>query len=161
MKYILLALCLAFALPGCSPLSPRQEIDNQNGIIEDLQNNQNGLMLEILKQKQQLEVQAEEIGLLQQGNFNNANNNSGVQIFSGSGGLIFAFSLAGLGLMFLIYYRNKAVRHEAAAQVLADEITSRNDIDLENSVFLEAMNKKVEKEVYVLMVKGQTKAGRA
>lgn len=159
-KLLLFAFCLSFFSIGCaeiSPLSPQldQKIDNQDGQIDDIRNNQNGFMAEIMKLRTEQEIMAKEIGNLQQGLINNSNQNSGIQILQGDGGLIMIFAVVIIGMLLLYHYRSKFKESEKAANIIAQQVANYNDIDLENEIFLAAMNSEVEEKVYKLMVNNQ------
>lgn len=162
MRWIVLASLLFFS--GCaniSPLSPelRNDIDNQDGQIEDIRNNQNGLMLELGKIRNQTDINARDIGTFQQGAFNKSNQNSGVQILQGDGGLILVFALGTIALLLVYHYRTRAVKNEKVVSILSDQIAMYDDVNLDNEVFLSAMNTSVEEDVYGHMLKSQTKTG--
>lgn len=142
-----------------SPLSPelKQQIDNQGGKIDDIRNNQNGLMLELGKISNQTEINARDIGQFQQGMMNNQN--SGVQILQGDGALILVFSVCVIGMFLVYHYRTVAKKKEKAADIMAQQIALYDDVALDDQVFLAAMNTDAEEEVYGLMVKGQKAAG--
>jgi len=150
MKKLLLSLLL-LTFAGCGNLSPRfdpqlrQQIDNQNGRIDEIENNQNSI-------KNELRVQGEKI---QQGIINEHNENSGIQILSGNGGLF--LGLTGILSLFIImlHYRQRAVSNEKAATLLADQIVSHQDPSLEDEVFKAAMYTDVEETVYNLVTKSQ------
>ena len=105
MKTLLLMLLILLA--GCariSPLSPRlnQKIDNQQGQIEELKNNQNGVNLELGKIR---------------------SSNSGVQILSGDGGLLLlCFVVFALLLLAILHYRSKAIKAEQSLCIMAQQI---------------------------------------
>lgn len=165
MKGIFLAVALlALLLPGCavSPLSPRnrQEIDNQNGKIEDIRNNQNGFMLELMKLRNEQQITARDIENLQQGLINQNNQNSGVQIFQGDGGLIVGFALIVILAMVVLHYRTQAIKNGKTAEILAQQIALHEDQDLDNEVFLAALNTDVEEDIYHLIVKNQLRRSR-
>jgi hypothetical protein len=167
MKKILVtivAVCL-LAFTGCngnlSPLSPRlnNKLQNQNGKIEELKNNQDGVQMELGKLRSDNTIMAEKLNSLQQqqGMFNKAN--SGVQILQGDGAIIAIIVLAALGMVLIYYYRSEALKAKKTAEMLAHQIASFNDPDLEDQVFTAAINSGVEKEVYHLMVKSQARLG--
>lgn len=153
----MLAICCLMLLAGCrfSPFTPnlKQDLNNQQGKIEELKNNQNGLMLDLMKLKMQNEIHARDIDSFQQGAFNIKQENSGTQILQGDGALILVLVLASLGMYFIYHYRTQALEHKQAAEILAQSIASRNDIDLENHVYMCALNSPAEKQVYHLMTK--------
>jgi hypothetical protein len=163
MKWILIVslLCLVTGCMDISPLRPEldQRIDNQNGKIDDIKNNQNGVMLELMKLQNKQEIMARDIGNLQTGLINSSNQNSGVQILQGDGGLIFVFALGTIALLLIYHYRSKYRESDKAANLLAQQVTHYNDIELENEVFLAALNSDVEEKVYHLMVNHQMNRG--
>lgn len=165
-KFVLLAICAVF-LTGCgkfSPLSPnlKQQLHNQNGQIEELKNNQNGLMLDIGKLKQITDINARDIENYQQGllNMKNSHDNSGVQILQGDGALIVVFALGTIAMLLIYHYRSKAIQHEKTASILAQQIANYGDEDLDNKVFMSALNSDVEENIYHLMVKCQADSGK-
>ena len=144
---------------GCGNLSPTARIDN-SGEIDELKNNQNGVMLELLKFKAQQEINARDIKNLQQGLINTNNENHGVQILQGDGALILIFALGTIGMLLVYHFRTRAVKIEKAAGILAQQIALFDDVGLENNVFMAAMNTEVEAEVYHFITKGQKAVGR-
>ena len=159
---LLLAVTLLGLLAGCGridPLSPnlRNDIDNQNGKIDDIQNNQNGFLLELGKLKNDQQIMAENIQNMQQGLVNRNNENSGIQILQGDGGLIAACAIAIIINLVVYHYKTRATKKEKIAEILAQEISLYNDLDLENKIFATAMNTEVEEDIYKLMVKHQQK----
>lgn len=156
-----LFVMLFLFLAGCANISPfspdlKQNIDNQNGKIEELKNNQNGLLLEIGKLRQQQDINARDIENAQQGIFNlRGSNNSGVQIFSGDGGLIVLFTLGLAAIGSVLYYRTRALKFEKSAEILAQQIVFYDDASLDDKVFMSALNTDVEKDIYHLMMKNK------
>lgn len=151
---------------GCgriSPVSPEldQRLNNTDGKIDEIRNNQNGLMLELGKINQQQEIIGRDIENAQEGIVNlKGSSNSGVQIFSGDGGLLSLISIS-VALMYSIYhYRTKFLRSEKTADILAQQIALKHDPELDDKVFLSALNTEVEKDVYHLMVKNQALTGK-
>jgi len=164
MKRILtiFAILTTLTLSGCgrfSPLSPelKQELQNQNGKIDDIKNNQNGLMLDLLNLRQQNDINARDIQNLQNGliNYNKNNQNSGVQILQGDGALVAVFATIVIGMLLVLYYRSQALKQTKTAEIMAQQIANYNDVDLNDNVFMAAMNSNVEDQVYHLMVKSQ------
>lgn len=153
----LLICTLAITAIGCgnkiSPLSPelKQEI---NGEVDEIRNNQNGIMAELGKLQQQVEINARDIKNMQNGMVNINKDNSGIQILQGDGSLILIFALATIAML-LYHYRLRAVKSEKTAEILAQQIALHEDEDLNNKVFSAAIDEKVEKEVYKLIVKNQ------
>lgn len=156
--FVFLSIC-----SGCSnnlsPFSPdlKNEINNQNGKIEDIKNNQNGVMLELIKLRNEQKINAEKIDNFQQGllNLSGRNENFGVQILQGDGALVMVFALGTIAMMLIYHYRTKAVKKEKAADILAQQIVNYNDESLTDDVFISAMHTDVEKDVYDLIAKNQ------
>lgn len=151
-KIFPLIMLLPF-LTGCgnkiSPLSPefRQDLQNQNGQIEDIKNNQNGIMAEMLKLRQQTEINSRDIKSFQQGVFN--------WNIEGDGPLILIFALITIAMLLIYHYRVKAIKQEKAAKILAQQIALHDDQELRDKVFLAALNTEVEKDVYHLLKKSK------
>jgi hypothetical protein len=112
-----------------------------------------------MKLQNKQEIMARDIGNLQTGLINSSNQNSGVQILQGDGGLIFVFALGTIALLLIYHYRSKYRESDKAANLLAQQVTHYNDIELENEVFLAALNSDVEEKVYHLMVNHQMNRG--
>ena len=154
MNKVFVAILIVI-LSGCnvSPLSPKNnnKINNQSGTIEDIKNNQNGLMADLANVRGKLELLARDIENLQQGLINSNNRNYGVQIFQGEGGLIagiLIFSLLG----FLAFnYRTKAEKYKKIANLMEKEIKLLNNRKIENEVFIAAWGAKVEEDVYKIL----------
>jgi len=158
--FLTILATLLLALSGCGNLSPRhdQEIDNQNGRIGDIETIQNGIKNEIGKLDQRNDIQDSQIGQMQQGFANWQSNNSGVQILSGSGGLIFAiFAITGgiVMVVFVLHYRKEAAKQAKTANILAQQIVCKEDKELVNNVFLAAMNTEVEETMLRVFEKHQ------
>jgi hypothetical protein len=152
-----LAMIALVALTGCANLNPRNnpKIENQNGQIDEIKSNQNGVMAEIGKLKQTAEIQGSQLREIQNGlvNINAAlsrNENSGVQIFQGDGSLILIFALGVIGMV-LYWYRDQAIRHEKTAEIMAREIARINNPDLNDSVILAAMHTESEQDIIHLL----------
>jgi hypothetical protein len=149
MKYILL---ITIFLAGCqvNPLSPKlnNRINNSQGEIDDIKNNQNGLMADLLNLKGKLDVVAKEIENIQNGYINKNNRNYGIQIFHGDGGAIIGFSLLCF-LLYLIYnYRLQAIKYKKTSEIIGEEVKKLKDLDLENRIFMMAISNHVEKNTY-------------
>ena len=165
MKKIILLIfgIILIGTSGCNNLSPRLEehIDNQNGKIDEIRSVQNGISTELGNLRAENTLTNSELDALQQGwvNLNaklSSNENSGIQILQGDGALIMVFSLAVI-FMLIWYYRDKAKKAEKVAEILAQEITNKNDPALEDKIFLAAKHTDVEANVYHLIVKSQKK----
>jgi predicted PurR-regulated permease PerM len=162
MKRFFLAILTAaslFSMTGCGNLSPRQNerIDNQNGKIGQIENMQNSMKAEIGKLQNQSEIQNSRLDRVQQGllNYQKSEDNSGVQIFSGSGGIVVA--LVGFVGIFVVmlYYRKLAGDHAKTASLLAERIVSYNDPALTDAVFQAALHTNVQDKVLSLVKKHQ------
>lgn len=167
MKYVIAtALASLLFFSGCGNLSPRleNEIDNQGGEIEELKQNQNSIVTELGKLRQEASVISENLDNFQQGLVNlNAklshNENSGVQILQGDGALIMVFGLGVILILTTFHYRNRAQKSEKVSSLLADAIADQDDLDLEDAIFYQAINDNIEKDVYNVVLKSQTKRG--
>ncbi|MHA1948705.1 MAG: hypothetical protein ACW99G_03065 [Candidatus Thorarchaeota archaeon] len=161
MKWILVA-CLLLFTTGCniSPLSPelRNDIDNQQGEIDEIKNNQNGFMLDFMKFKNEQDQHARDVENQIQGMFNSSN--SGVQILQGDGALILIFGIATMAMLFVYHYKTQAGKSQKAAEIMAQQIAIFDDGNLDNSVFLSAMDTDAEEDIYRMMVKAQSYTGR-
>jgi hypothetical protein len=111
--------------------------------------------VELGKLKNDQQIMAEKIKNMQQGLVNRYNENTGVQILQGDGGLLAAFAIVVVVILVVYHYKTRADRKEKIAEILAQEIAIYNDLTLENEVFAAAMNTNVEEDVYKLMVKHQ------
>jgi len=158
MKNIILSIILCFSLVGCSNFNPRMQnrIDNKNGKIDEIKNNQNGLMLELGKLRQDAEIQNSQIKEFQQGMLNlNAtgirNENKGVQILQGDGALILIFALGTVAM--LLFYKRKSDKNEKIANIMAQEVMLLNDQKLNDKILNLSIKTKVEKDVYKMMFK--------
>lgn len=162
MKRILFAVAILLTLnfTGCANLSPRiqERIDN-NGDIDEIRHNQNGLMLELGKLKNDAQIMDSQLKEIQQGliNLNAAisrNENSGVQILQGDGALIMVFGLGVIGMM-MYWYRDRAIKSEKTVEVIAKEVAELNDPILNDNILKASMQTKNEQHVYRLLVQHQ------
>lgn len=157
---IVAALCFV-GFSGCGNLSPRQDqkIDNTDGKIDEIKNNQNGIMAEIGTLKNQSDIQNSKLDKVQQGmvNLQSVNENSGIQIFSGPGGLMVAVICLVCATILILHYRSQSKIQEKTANILAERIVSKDDPHLEDAVFQAAMYTNVEENVLNLMKKHKTK----
>jgi len=160
MKNIILSIII-FVGVGCANFNPRMQnkIDN-NGKIDEIKSNQNGIMLELGKLRQSAEIQNSKLKEVQQGllNFNATgirNENKGIQILQGDGPFVVFFALGTIAL--ILYYRNKAEKNERMANAIVAEVTRLNSQDLNDNVLKAAMNSDFEKDVYKMMAKNLTK----
>lgn len=155
----ILGILMIVLLSGCANLNPRNNtpINNSNGKIDEIRNNQNGVMAEIGKLKQTAEIQSSQLKEVQNGLLNlnaslSRNENSGVQILQGDGALILVFSLAVIGML-LYWYRDRAVKSEKSAEIMAKEIARFNDPVLNDNVLRAAMYTPSEGHVYHMLTK--------
>lgn len=163
-KFIMLIAVACFAiLPGCGNLSPRQEqkINNQDGKIGEIETLANSVKAEIGKVTANDEIQNSQLDKVQKGlaniqaNVENHNENSGVQILSGSGGLMLV-AIALVGWIMSLYYRHHGQKAEKTANLLAERIVTQNDPMLVDKVFQAAMYSDVEEHVLHLIKKKQS-----
>lgn len=150
---------MLLTISGCGNFSPRApNINNSNGKIEELKNNQNGLMAEIELLKNQLEISNSQLEKIQQGllNIQSNNENSGVQILSGQGGLM--VTIVGFLCMtvVLLHYRSKAKTYEKTSDILVEKIVESKDENLQNDIFLAVLGTKSEECLLNLVKKHQT-----
>ena len=159
MKGLFIALVTTAILfiSGCGNLSPRQqqEIDNQNGRIGDIENLANSIKTEIGNLKNQNEIQDSQIGQMQQGlaNYQSNYENSGIQIFSGPGGITVAILSLLVISTIAIRYRSESKKHKKTSEILANRIINKEDPQLEDEVFQAAMFTDVEEHVLKAMKK--------
>ena len=144
---------------GCGNFSPRANprADNNSGRIEDIKTNQNGVMAEIGKLRQEMTTTNSKLKEIQTGVVNmnatlSRNENTGIQIIQGDGALIFVFSLIVMGMM-TYYYRSRAIQSEKTTEVIAREVALFNDARLNDSVLKAAANYDRAKDVYMLLKK--------
>lgn len=163
MKRILFSclFLMFFALSGCSGFNPHLEerIDNQNGKIDDIRNNQNGVMLELGKLRQSADIQNSQIKEFQQGMFNlnaalSKNENSGIQILQGDGALILVFGLGVIGML-LYWFRDRAVKAEQSLDIVTKEVVRINDPVLNDNILRAAMHTPNEGKIFHQLVKSQ------
>ena len=161
MKRILLLIFMIFGLIGCSGFNPRldQQIDNQNGKIDEIRSNQNGVMLELGKLRQSADIQNSQVHEFQQGMFNlnaalSKNENSGIQILQGDGALILVFGLGVVG-MILYWYRDRTIKSEKSLEIVTKEVARINDPILNDNILRAAMHTPTENKIFHLLVKQQ------
>lgn len=137
VKKTILTSLMILSIVGCANISPRnrQNINNQGGETGDIQNNQQGFLLELGKMKQEIDIIGSKLQEVQEGliNINAAvsrNENSGVQILQGDGSLILVFSCAVLA--FIFYQKNKD--NEKLLKILTNKIVERGDEKLTASI---------------------------
>lgn len=129
------ALMACLFLAGCGNLSPRDNlsprIDNK-GQIDRVEQNQQLLRAEFEKF------------------LNRENNNSGVQILQGDGGLVLVFGLVTIFLILYYFYRT-AESYRKTAEILAEQISRADNPDLEEQVKKAAEYTDHEKRIIELL----------
>lgn len=158
MKNIFLTMILCMFLFGCANFNPRMQnrIDNRNGKIDEIKNNQNGIMLELGKLRQDAEIQNSQLKEVQQGMLNlNAtgirNENKGVQILQGDGPMVVIFALG--TIMLILYYKRKSDKNEKMANAMVAEVMRLNNQELNDNILRSAMHSDFEVDVYRMMTK--------
>lgn len=156
--FLLIAVCL---LAGCNNMSPKfdpkvqEQIQNQKGQIDEIEHIQNGIKNEMLNLKDNSKIQDSKLDKVQSGlaNLQNSNSYQGVQIFTGSGGLLVGLFGMVIFAIFMLHYRRQAVVNGKTADMLAENIAKHHDPDLRENVFKAAMYSDVEEKVYSLIQK--------
>jgi len=158
-KIFLIVLAAVFTV-GCGNLSPlnSNRIRNENGKIDDIKSNQNGVMAEFGKLKQDAQIMASQLKEIQSGLVNlnailSKNENSGVQILQGDGALFMVFSLATIGM--ILWYRNRAVKSEKTLSILTKEVMILNDATLNEKILKEADKNGMGKQMLSMMDKSK------
>jgi hypothetical protein len=160
---LFLALFVMVGLSGCGNLSPRfepkldQKLNNQNGRIDSLETIQNGFKNDLFNLKQSAEIQNSKLDHVQSGlaNLQSTNQNSGIQILSGNGGLLIGAVIAVVAGFVAMGYRKQAKESDKAANLLAQQVALKSDEELEDNVFRAAMYTDVEEKVLALVKKHQ------
>jgi hypothetical protein len=156
MRFLITLIALTI-ISGCNNLSPRndvkQELQNQQGKINGLENNQNAIKSEIGRLSNDLGVQNSKLKDLQEGwlNFKSTlseNENSGVQILQGDGSLFLVFST--ITIVALLYFAFKANKYQQTAHFLSKQISEYNDASLNQKIINNA-DPKIAKTIYNLM----------
>ncbi len=155
-NFFLPSVVICFMISGCANFNPKNNSPIQNnGRIDEIRNNQNGVMAEIGKLRQSAEISDSKLKEVQNGllNLNAAvsrNENSGIQILQGDGALMLVFSLSVMG-MFLYWYRDRAITSEKSAMIMAREVSRFNDPVLNDNILYAAMNTNCEKHVFKML----------
>jgi predicted PurR-regulated permease PerM len=161
MKKYILILFLFIFLSGCGSLSPRQDqkIDNSNGKIDEIKNNQGGIISEIGNLKNQQEIQNSKLERIQQGllNIQNSYQNTGVQIFSGPGGLIVAILGFFCLTIVILHYKQKSDKYKETCNILTESLVNLHNPILEEKIFQAVMYTNSEDIVLELMNKAKNK----
>jgi hypothetical protein len=160
MKNLFFVL-FVITIVGCGNLSPRnkqqQQPDNSNGKIGEMEQMANSLKSEIAKLQAQADIQNSKLSELQQGiaNFQDNNKNSGIQILSGTGGLVVAIvAIVALGSL-VFYYRYEYQKQNKISNIMAENIVLAENDNLKNSVFQAVLHTDVEENVLNLIKKHQ------
>lgn len=159
MRSIISMVALICCISGCNNMSPRQEIEkdinNQKGKIGHMEDLTNSMKTEIAKLQNEAEIQNSRLEKIQQGlaNIQNINENDGIQILSGNGGLMLGGVLlcivVVLGWM-VLHYRLESIKHRKTAEILTKQIVLKNDPELEEQVFQAIMYTNVEENLLSL-----------
>ena len=150
MKRVIVSLAFltCLFLTGCGNLSPRDNLSPRQQL--DIQNQQ-GRIEKIEQSQQLLRSEIDRISLISK-----ENNNSGVQILQGDGGLILIFGLVTIFLILFYFYRI-AESERKTAEILAQQIIRSDDFLLEENVMKAAENSDVEARIYSLIHKEKVK----
>jgi predicted PurR-regulated permease PerM len=154
MKTLASILIVLVLFSGCTNFNPKSRINNSNGKINDINNNQNGMMMELGKLKQDAEVLNSKLKEIQNGlvNLNMAisrNENTGVQILQGDGSLFLIFSC--IALVCIFYFKNRD--NEDTMKMMAEKIMESPDEKLQESVVDAALAKNKGEKVLNLLKK--------
>lgn len=135
--------------------SIKERIENQNGKIDQIRNNQNGLMSELGTLKNQSDIQNSRLEKIQQGmvNLQSNNENHGVQILSGSAGTMIAIIGIVAIAVIITHLHGRAVIQEKTAKILAQNLVNLNDPAVEEAVFQAAMHTNAEANMLHLIKK--------
>lgn len=155
MKKLVFALVFgSILLSGCnvSPFSPqnRPKIRN-NGEIGDMNNNQNGVMAEMLSLKNRMDVLARDVENLQSGLINTNNRNFGVQIFHGEGGLAAGVVIVVALALLAVSYKIKSDRYKKSAEILVRQVKKMAGDSADDEILAAAIKDKVETDVYRML----------
>lgn len=134
-----LTLLACLFLTGCGNLSPRDNLSPK----QDIQNQ--GRIDKIEQNQQLLRSEIDKIALI-----NRENNNQGVQILQGEGGLILIFGLVTIFLVLFYFYRT-AESYRKTAEILAEQIARAQDDDLEENVIKAAEFTDQEERILALL----------
>ncbi len=112
-------------------------------------------MTEIGKLRQEANINGSTLKDVQQGVLNvsnrlSSNENSGIQVLSGDGGLILIFSVICISML-LYYFYSVAEKQKKVSAMLADHIRNYGNPDLHRNLIASASYTDVEKEVYELL----------
>ena len=158
IKLLLISFSV-LAITGCSvsPFSPRsQQKINNNGKIEEIKSNQNGILAEVGKLKQDVDLMNSKLKEVQNGLINissaiSRNENSGVQVLQGDGSLILVFSIIVFGGM--LWYRTRAISSERSLNIMAKQVAKYNLAELNDNIIKDAVNAGKGKEILGLLNK--------
>ena len=153
VKNLILTSLVLLVFSGCGGnLSPRNKQNiNSQGPIGDIQNNQQGFLLELGKMKQEVDIIGSKLKEVQEGlvNINAAisrNENTGVQVLQGDGALFLVFSCA--VLVFIFYHKNK--QNEKLLKTITNKIVETDDDNLKMSI-INSLEKDQAKKIIKLL----------
>lgn len=154
MKTILFALILLISFSGCS-LNPKvnpnvsPKINNEQGTIDELKTITNGMNAEIGKLKaENSQLKEVQQGLLNMNAAFSRNENSGVQILQGDGGLILVFSVLVIAMLLVYHFRSRAITSEKSLAIMSAEVDQHDNLQLKANILKAAMHTGCEKKIY-------------
>jgi len=149
--FLFIIMSIILFSTGCGNFNPRlnQRNVNPNG---DLNNNQQGIMIELGKIRKETEILSSNLKEIQEGliNLNSSvsrNENSGVQVLQGDGSLIVIFGLG--SLLIILYFKNK--NNQEAIKILTKKIINFDNSNLTKSIVEEFSNKNREKQLLKIL----------
>jgi len=147
------------ASAGCGNLSPKLQapINNQGGKVDEIDQLQNSMKNELLNMKAKNDIMNSKLDRIQQGLINLQSNSvmNGVQILSGSGGLVVGLSIILILGGFVYFYKRESDKNAKAANILAEKVVEKQDPELEDEVFKAAMYTDAESIVLKAIRKSQ------
>ena len=155
---IFLVVLFGLFVTGCANgnFSPRNnpKINNEQGKIDEIKSNQNGVLAEIGKLKQDAQIMESQLKEIQNGLLNvnamiSRNENNGIQILQGDGSLIMVFCIGIFAIM--LFYRNKYIAKEKSISIIAKEVSLFNNADLNEKILRAAMTKGEGKQMLKLL----------
>lgn len=137
-------MCLMFT--GCGFLAPKdnlspklqENVNNQQGRIDRIENNQNAMRAEI-----------DRLALISR-----ENNNNGIQILQGEGALFLIFCLV-TNFLVMLYFYKIAEGEKKTSQILAEQVIRHQDELLEINIKRAAENSAVEERIIQLLIQAK------
>lgn len=133
-------------LSGCGNLSPKdnlspqlkQQLEDINGSMNTLENNQNSIKIELGKLQQTLNVGGND-NQIQQGWLN----------VKADGIVIGIFAAATIGM--LLFYMYKAEKYKKVATILGEQVRDFADPDIKEAIMAAAWATPVEKDIFKMI----------